>query len=287
MVALDQRESLRDIFAEQTGGPPPDDETLRRFKIAAARRLSPVASAVLVDPDIGLEAIRASGARSSDCGLILAVDSLVQELGGPVTDTDLDPAIGPDEATASGASALKLLLLWRGPAERDRRASLVESFLDLCGRTGLASILEAIVRRPASTGDGAGWDREAAIIEAAAEMGAMGPDLYKAEVPFRGRAAPEAIEDRAGEITASLPCPWVVLSNGVETADFPRAVEAACRGGASGFLAGRAIWKDSIVGGGQSEIDDRLAEVAVPRLEALVETVDEYARPWTGVSAKG
>jgi sulfofructosephosphate aldolase len=60
--------------------------------------------------------------------------------------------------------------------------------------------------------------------------------------------------------------------------DFRNAVEAACRGGASGFLAGRALWSDVV---GTDDVPGMLRSVSVPRLERLIETVDREARPWS------
>ena len=44
-------------------------------------------------------------------------------------------------------------------------------------------------------------------------------------------------------ITGSIECPWVVLSSGVPAEEFPQAVQRTARGGAEGFLAGRAVWR--------------------------------------------
>ncbi|MFL5680892.1 MAG: hypothetical protein ACJ77B_09865, partial [Chloroflexota bacterium] len=60
MLALDQRESLRTMFA--AAGAPADDAALSRFKVDAARVLSPFASGVLVDVEFGLEPIRRANA---------------------------------------------------------------------------------------------------------------------------------------------------------------------------------------------------------------------------------
>jgi sulfofructosephosphate aldolase len=76
-------------------------------------------------------------------------------------------------------------------------------------------------------------------------------------------------------VTAALPCPWVVLSQGVDAQRFPAAVEAACRGGAAGFLAGRAIWTDAIRPDRDTEA--ALREVSVPRLIDLGALVDRVA----------
>jgi sulfofructosephosphate aldolase len=68
-----------------------------------------------------------------------------------------------------------------------------------------------------------------------------------------------------------------VLSQGVAVDDFPGAVEASCKGGASGFLAGRALWTSTL---GAEDPTGLLRERSAPRLQELVAIVDEHARPW-------
>ena len=120
-------------------------------------------------------------------------------------------------------------------------------------------------------------DREWAIVEAARELGALQPSLYKCQVPLEGKGDPTEITARAREIDAALPVPWVVLSQGVAPDDFPSAVEASCRGGASGFLAGRALWTATL---GAEDPAELLHSQSVPRLQSLSAIVDEHARPW-------
>jgi sulfofructosephosphate aldolase len=95
-------------------------------------------------------------------------------------------------------------------------------------------------------------------------------------VPFDGVGPAKAITDACEEITGLLSCPWVVLSSGVTIEAFPAAVEAACQGGASGFLAGRAVWRDAL-GDDPARL---LRERSVPRLVELASIVDREARPW-------
>ena len=59
---------------------------------------------------------------------------------------------------------------------------------------------------------------------------------------------------------------------------FNDAVKACAIGGASGFLAGRAVWADIV---GSADIPKALREVSIPRLKALAEVVDTYAKPWS------
>lgn len=274
MVAIDQRESLRTLIAERTGVDRAaiTEDALVDFKVEVARVLSPHASALLVDRDYGLEPTLAAAALAPGCGLIVAVDTLEQVAGGPVTDTTLDERADPEALRDAGAHALKLLVIWRDDADAERRLAMTRRFVRLAADAGLASVVEGVVR---PTGDGAGWDRERAIVDAARRLGGSGPELYKAEVPFHGDADASAIADVASAITAALPCPWVVLSQGVDPARFPTSVEAACRGGASGFLAGRAIWTDAIRAAGDTR--GALREISVPRLQSLGELVDSAA----------
>jgi sulfofructosephosphate aldolase len=275
MLALDQRESLRTMLQERHPSGVPD-AALTEFKVDAARILAPYASAVLLDVEFGLGPVRDAGALPPGTGLIVAADRLIQEPGGPVEDTDVDGDVLADDAIAAVADAYKLLVIWReGQGEAARRRT-VEAFLAGCRRRGKPGIVEGIVR------PGAGvtptTDEHVDLVAAAArELGGMGPDLYKAEVPTLGRGTDAAVEAGARRVTAVLTCPWVVLSNGTAPERFDDAAVAAARGGASGFLAGRAIWQRSIAA------DDPAAHlrgVGAPRLEALAARMDTVARPW-------
>ena len=64
----------------------------------------------------------------------------------------------------------------------------------------------------------------------------------------------------------------MILSSGVDDKLFPRAVRVAMQAGASGFLAGRAVWS-SVVGLPDTEL--MLGDVSVPKLQRLGEIVDE------------
>jgi sulfofructosephosphate aldolase len=270
MVAMDQRESLRTMLAEH--GHDATDERIVQFKLTVTRELSPHASALLVDSEYGwFDRIVSERLAAPSCGLIMAVDALDQQPGEIVEDTSLDETVDVAAAAAAGVVALKLLVIWRDDAERARRVEMSHAFAELARSQGLLSVLEPVVRGPE------GFDREASIVEAAGELSVTGCDLYKCQVPLAGKGDPAEITRWAREIDAATVCPWVVLSQGVDPADFPAAVEAACKGGASGMLAGRAVWTATL------DADDptqRLREQSVPRLEQLGAIVDAHGRPW-------
>ncbi|WP_431835444.1 hypothetical protein [Cellulomonas sp. Y8] len=275
MVAMDQRESLRHML-DQAGAGRVDDERMVAFKLDVARALSPLASGFLIDREYGVE--RAASLLPPSCGLILAADALEQEPGGPVEETGLDEVVVAPESDLHGAVAVKLLVIWRRDARREQRVELARRFIEVAAARGVLSVLEPVVRAtPEETAAGT-WDTEVAIAEAARELSALRPSLYKVQVPLGGRAEPAELERACATLGEAVTGPWVVLSQGVDRDDFAGAVRAACRGGASGFLAGRALWSDVV---GHPDVPAALAEVSVSRLERLVELVDAEARPWT------
>ena len=246
MVAMDQRESLRTMFREH--GHDDSDERVRLFKTAVARELAPHASGFLIEPDFVAD-VRPLVPR----GLIMAVDLLEQERGGIVEDTQLDEI----DDVPDGVVALKLLVIWRDDDRRRERIEMCERFVALAQRHGVLSVLEPVVRE----------DHQ--ILDAARELGATRPSLYKAQAPRAGD-----VVARCREITNALPVPWVVLSQGVPRDEFPQAVENACKGGARGFLAGRALWTNTLAADDPTEL---LRTQSVPRLHELTEIVDRYA----------
>lgn len=277
MVAVDQREALRGMFAAHQETAVPDSQ-LTQFKVDVARELSPFASALLVDQEFGIDAIIDQKVLAPTCGLIAAADLLVGPAGGAATDTAVDPDVDPLRMRDIGSVGLKFLVLWRNDESPESRAKLVAEFNELCAKSGLPSIIEVIVKPP--TDSSRSFDREEELVIAAKEASQWNADLYKAEVPFHGEGDLNAITRNSQRITEAVGTPWVVLSNGVKAPFFADAVKACAQGGASGFLAGRAVWADIV---GSADIPAALRDVSIPRLEKLAEIVDQYARPWSDV----
>lgn len=271
MLAVDQREALRNMFAEHQDEPV-TDEQVTRFKLAATRILTPYASAVLVDRQFAFDRVVDEGAVAPGCGLIAAADAFSSAHGELVGHVEIDDGVDPRRVKEQGAVAMKLLVLYRPDGGAAERIAMVEEFVDRCRRHELISIIEPVSRPPL---DGSSWDWDTGVIEAARELGRLGADLYKAEVPRHGQGDPDDIRRRCAAITEAVDSPWVVLSSGVPQDVFPTAVELACSEGASGFLAGRAVWASCIAA---PDVERDLQEAAVPRLQRLGELVDAAVR---------
>ncbi|WP_329087379.1 MULTISPECIES: hypothetical protein [unclassified Streptosporangium] len=273
MLALDQRESLRQMFPLVDGDEVGDD-SLRRFKDMATRVLSPLVSAVLLDRPYAVTDAR-PGSLAPSTSLILAADVLDQPRGQGVITTTLDPAVTPEFIGRVGATAVKLLVIWRPDEGLEERTRLVLSFLDVARAAGVPSLVEAIVR-PATGGEWDGPDaRHEAILQAAREVSTLGGTIYKAEMPGYLPGDVSRVREHAERMSDIVPVPWVVLSNGVNQPDFAPGVREACLGGAEGFLAGRAIWGDTVA---DPDTLGALSRRSVDRLRALTTIVAEASR---------
>jgi sulfofructosephosphate aldolase len=274
MVAMDQRESLASLMADARGARPSHAD-LVRFKHEVAAALGQTASGFLIDT--AHDPAGAAALLGPSCGLLIAADRLEQEIGGPVTDTDLDQAVVAQGADLFGARAIKLLVIWRRDERRDQRVGLAQRFIAAAERLGVLSVLEPVVQPTPLEAAGGGWDKDAAIREAARELSALGPSLTKVQVPLDGRGDAHQRDAACRALAAVIATPWVVLSQGVDPRAYPAAVESACRAGASGFLAGRALWADVV---GAEDWGRALRGRPRQRLERLARIVDAHARPW-------
>ncbi|HEX3989792.1 MAG TPA: aldolase [Acetobacteraceae bacterium] len=267
MLAIDQREALRTMLADHDGRPVAD-AAVTAFKLAVTRILSPYASAVLLDRQFVWDQAVATGVVAPDCALIAAADRFIPSSTEFVDSVEIDNDVIPSAVSAQGAAALKLLVIWRADEPAEPRVRMIRAFVDRCRQAGLISIIEPVARPPRSGGP---FDLNAGVIEAAKELGGLGADLYKAQVPSNGRGDEAMIRAACAQLTKAIASPWVVLSSGVEPNDFPRAVELACAEGASGFLAGRAVWRPAIE---NSDREAALAGDAADRLKRLCEVAD-------------
>ena len=271
MLAVDQREAMRAMFAEHQQQPVTDAQ-LTDFKVTATRVLTPYASAVLADKQFSFDQIVDADAVAPGCGLIAAADQFIAGNGEFVTAVQIDHDVDPAQVARQGAVAMKLLVIHRPDEPAATRIGMVEEFVDRCRSAGLVSIIEPVAKAPRGAGD---WDWDECVVQAARELGGLGADLYKAEVPLKGQGPADEIRRRCAQITDAVSSPWVVLSSGVPAELFPQAVELACREGASGFLAGRAVWAAVI---GSADIEGDLHRVSAPRLQALGELVDQVVQ---------
>lgn len=289
MLALDHRGSLRKALNPAA----PDQvtyDTMVDLKLCLTRALAPLASAVLLDPVYG--AAQAIGRRAlpGSVGLAVSLEASGYEGEAGARRTTLVPGWDVGKIRRMGASAVKLLLYYHPEAPTaEAQEHLVRSVADACRIHDIPFLLEPMsyaLDPAAPKGSAAFARRRPAIVQSsAARLVALGVDVLKAEFPadlqYEG---PEEALAHCRRLTEVAGVPWVLLSAAAEYDLFRRQVEIACRAGASGFLAGRAIWQE-ITRLPRQEWDQFAATVAATRLRTLVAVAVAHARPYLPVVA--
>jgi tagatose-1,6-bisphosphate aldolase len=278
IVAMDQRNTLRRMFTAV--GRDGTDQELRAAKADVARALTPLASGLLSDPTYGVPAITEAGALADTCGLLVAAEPAERRSYQSEPRTHRDPELNAQWVLDQGGDALKFFVQLRAdrPAPGDGEPDLVaealavcQEIIDDCRATGVPVVIENLVYSLPGR-ELHGREREDAIIEAARALNDLDIDLLKLEYP----GSPSGCR----RLASVLDRPWAVLSAGVPFAEFSQVMRIAFdEGGASGFIAGRSVWREA-VGLDGAEREKFLSDVARPRLEELTAVASSYARPW-------
>src|ERR1700761_540425 len=245
IIAMDQRNTLRRMFT--AAGVDASDDDLRIAKADVARVLTPAASGLLSDPTYGVPAITQANALAPDCGLLVAAEPSERRTYAGEPRTHRDPALNAQWVLDQGGDVLKFFVQLRadrpapGPGEPDLVAeglAVCEEIIRDCRAHGVPVVIENLIyTRPGE--ELAGQAREDAIIESARALNDLDIDLLKLEYPGSAQVC-----NRLAEI---LDRPWAVLSAGVPFDQFTDIIAIATgEGGASGFIAGRSVWREVV-----------------------------------------
>jgi sulfofructosephosphate aldolase len=279
IVAMDQRNTLSRMF--EAVDIDASEQDLRTVKADVARALTPVASGMLLDPTYGVPAVTETHALDSACGLLVAAEPPIRDSYNGEPRTRRDPELNAAWVASQGGDALKFLVQLRADrstptaGEPDLSAEVLDVCREIitdCHSAGLPAVIENLVYALPSE-ELSGKAREDAIIAAAAALDELDIDLLKLEYP----GSPGSCR----RLAETLHRPWAVLSAGVPFEAFSDVLKIAFdEGGASGFIAGRSIWREALPLSGV-ERQRFLDTVARPRLDDLVTVANQRARPWT------
>jgi sulfofructosephosphate aldolase len=240
VLAADQRTKL--VAARTAAGLSADPASLREFKLDLVEALAPLAPAVLLDPEIGLPHVLEQGAFPARTGLLV---SLERSGAIPTPDglraVELLPGHGAAGVRRLGGTGAKLLVRLRADREDadGANAAAIRAVAADCAAVDLALVVEVLTYRLDDEDEAAfGRRRSDLIREGALLAEEAGARYLKLEFPGG--------EAQCAELTAALASPWALLSAGVDHDTFVAQLRAARAGGASGFIAGRSVWKESV-----------------------------------------
>jgi tagatose 1,6-diphosphate aldolase len=250
------------------------------------KALSPSVSAFLLDARYGLQAV-ATGSLPGTVGLMSTIEDEDYSLPDGPRRTRYREGWSLSQIKLVGADVAKLLWFYRpdvDAATAEHQRYVLHSLVDRCAELSLPLVVEPIwypVAGEDPTTDAWKQARIEGIVASALEANALGIDMLKVEFP--GYVSTEAEGDRAAaackELDAGIDVPWVILSAGVGYEEFRTQVSIACSAGASGYLAGRSIWRDAV---SLHEPAERVAAIdaARARLDELNAVTRTHGRPF-------
>jgi len=301
MVAVDQRPPIRKKITETLGPDAVTWERMGEVKAALLRALQPHASAMLLDP--GFAYPYAFRDLDPAKGLLITLEQFEYDEGeGGGRITRPYPGWTPHTIKRLGADGVKLMLFYRPDAPASvnaRQHDFVRQVGAACREAEIALLLEPLVYPLAQDAAGAGAytedpsKRPEMVIETVREFAKpdYGIDIFKLETPVAAGQVP-APEDESsavadtqawfGRIDALLDRPWVMLSAGAGMEPFRRILTYAFRAGASGYLAGRAIWWEAFEAyPDMARFKAGLAEGGIAYMHRINALLREHGTPWT------
>ncbi len=304
-AAMDQRGSLQKSLAKEKGVDTKavTPEMMAEFKVAVTRILTPYASAILLDPEFGLEAIKV---KAKNAGVLLAYEQTGYDQTQPGRIPTLIPYWTVRKAIETGADCLKLLLYY-SPFEPDQVKEIKHAFVARVGaecETNQVPFFLEFVGYDHSGGDEKGVDfakKKPEIVAKSMEEFSKPEyfvDVLKVEIPVNlqfvegtrankgGKAAYSRKEakDHYRRAAAAAKKPFIYLSAGVSDDQFRESLELAIEAEVNfaGVLCGRATWKDGIpvyARQGLKALEDWLSDRGVRNIKALNEVL-KGAKPW-------
>jgi len=286
MCAIDHRGALKRALNEEH----PDGvnyQDMVDFKLDLCRAVVPFASAILLDPEYGAGQAIAAGLMPGHKGLLVSAEKTGYTGDSTARITELLPGWSIKKAKKMGASAVKLLIYFRPDLQdiASKQLDLVASLADQCVEEDIAFLVEPVsypVSRDEASSEKFAAVKAGLVIETARQITALPIDVLKAEFPADIKF--EQDEGRllklCQELNQASRLPWVLLSAGVDFESFRKQVKIACKAGASGFLAGRALWQEGAQIRNRSERMSFFQDTAAPRLKELAELADSYGTPW-------
>ncbi len=288
MVAFDHRDVFVEALSKTLGVAQASWQTVVDEKKRIAQVLAPHASAVLLDPLYSVGPIISGGALPKATGFAVARE----KSGYSGNDAGRLTTLLDDWSVAAikrlGGAAVKLLLFYHpdSPTAQNQE-DLVRQVAAECETREIPLMLEPICypleAGVAKTDAAFAAQRPELVMESARRLVPLGVDILKAEFPTDAKHETNVNKmydycRQLSEIARGIP--WVLLSAGVNFPTFQTQVEIACDAGASGFVAGRAIWKEALETASVSDRDRFLKTIAVSRTRVLAEIASYRATSW-------
>jgi tagatose 1,6-diphosphate aldolase len=300
-LAIDQRGSLKKALTALTDREIGTQEIIE-FKTLVSEVLTPYASAILLDPEYGLEAARH---RANGTGLLLAYEISGYDTTKRGRLPSLSPTLSVARLIEAGADAVKVLMYYDPDDDtsiNDVKHAFVERIGAECHACDIPFFLE-VVSYSDSIGDEKGLAFAQAkprkVVKLTREFSRprYGVDVLKLEIPINMQflmqddaSKPyaytrEEAKQYFHDVAEEAHVPFIFLSAGVSDTQFLASLALANEAGIpyAGVLCGRATWQDGIplyVKGGVQALRSWLEHEGRHNIEALNSVLANGAQPW-------
>jgi len=304
MTAVDQRPPIKNPIKAKRGTAEAPWEDVAGFKEMLIEELQGESSAMLLDPHFvyprGVTKLLASR------GLIVTLeDSIFRETPSGRLSSEIDDW-SVEKIKRIGGDAVKVLAWYRPDADSAvcrAQQDFTQRIGDACRKYDIPFVFELLVYPLPSDAEQTRDYVEMKskhpqfVLESVRTFAnpKFGVDLFKLESPLAAADVPgvgapgwESAQEWFDAIGAASGRPWVMLSAGAGMDEFRRILTHAYRAGASGYLAGRAIWSKAFTHFPDWEaIRSGLRGEAVEYMRSLNVLTDKEATPWNHHSVYG
>ncbi|MFK7866233.1 MAG: tagatose 1,6-diphosphate aldolase [Alphaproteobacteria bacterium] len=298
MLAVDQRPPIKAPIAAHHKGEAPWGE-VGKFKASLISALQGETTAVLLDPHFAVPA--AMDITHPHKGLIITLEDsnfqTDQASQGRSSSQIDDWDVG--KIKRMGGDAVKVLTWYHpnAPAKiSQHQQDYTKRIGEACAHFDIPFLLEMLAYPLAGdkdqTRDYVEMKQKNAdiVLETVHEFAKDDymVDIFKLESPLNAADIPsfdspdaascQALFDEMGKLAGR---PWVMLSAGASQQQFTTIMRYAYQAGASGFLAGRAIWQEAFKAYPDwTKIEQGLTDNALPYLKTLNALTDQSASNW-------
>lgn len=274
VVACDQRGGMRKVLADTPEAQKAISiDILGQTKADITTYLANKATCVLLDATCAVPGVVDDGVLARDTGLLIGLDDSgwdIDENG--YRKSIMTPGITARRVRELGGTGAKLMVYLRPdlPEANTYNAQVIRDVIRDFAQEDVFLVVEILTYQVDDESDA---DYKAAfpdLIVGCTRMAMeLGSKVLKMPYPGTAKACAQITKLCDG-------APWAVLSAGVDHETFVGQVATAMENGASGVIAGRALWKDCI-SLDRSVTADKLETVASARLSEIQTILDGHA----------
>ncbi len=302
MTAVDQRPPIKNPIKEIRGAQEAPWRDVADFKALLIEELQSEASAMLLDPHYAYP--HGVSLYSPAKGLIITLeDSIFEETPDGRLSSEIDNW-SVEKIKRVGGDAVKVLAWDRPDASalvRRHQMDFTARIGEACAKYDIPYVFELLIYPLAHDAEQTRdyvemrTKKPDLVLESVRTFAdpKFGVDLFKLESPLAADDVPgvdgapvngvtaDAAQDYFNALGDAAGRPWVMLSAGAGMDAFRNILTHAYKAGASGYLAGRAIWLKAFQHFPDTDkIRDALRSEAVDYMRDLNALTDQHAVPW-------